>query len=121
MRHHLIQICTTKLVIVCLSILTIFSFNAPVQALESQSQPYFIKQIKQDRVLAISPNFKGELTQTSLLPALSEIGEEYYIKATKAVKAEKLNGKVVPGLIVYVEAKSLPNNEQERIIAQNPN
>ena len=118
---HLIQICTTKLVIVCLSILTIFSFTAPVQALESENQPYFIKQLKQDSVLAVSPNFRGELTQESLLPALSEISDEYYIKATKSVKAEKLNGKVVPGLIVYVEAKSPSNNESNKIIAQNPN
>ena len=57
-------------------------------------------------MLAVSPNFRGDLTQASLLPSLSEISEQYHIKATKAIAAEKLNGKIVPGLIVYVEAKS---------------
>ncbi len=119
MLHHLLKIGFSCLLVLCISILGVFSFSFSAQALESESQPYFIKQIEQDRVLAVSPNFRGQLTQTSLLPSLTEISENYYIKATRAIEAEKLNGKLVPGLIVYVEAKSL-NVEPENILANKP-
>ena len=75
-------------------------------AIELETQNYFVKHLVKDKVIAVSPNFRGELTQTSLLPSLTEISERYHIKATKAISAQKLNGKLVPGLIVYVEAKS---------------
>ena len=119
MLHHLLKIGFSYFLILCISILGIFSFSFSAQALDSESQPYFIKQIEKDRVLAVSPNFQGQLTQTSLLPSLTEISENYHIKATKAIEAEKLNGKLVPGLIVYVEAKSL-NVEPENILASKP-
>ncbi|MEO1341117.1 MAG: hypothetical protein AAFV28_08235 [Cyanobacteria bacterium J06635_13] len=107
MRHHLIKICLSTAIVLTLSIFGTFGFSTPVQAKGIETQPYFIKQIEKDRVLSVSPNFRGDLTQTSLLPSLTEISENYHIKATRSVKAEKLNGKLVPGLIVYVEAKSL--------------
>jgi hypothetical protein len=108
MRHYLIKI-SLSLIVLCVSLLGLLSFSLPVQALESESQPYFIKQIQKDKVLVVSPNFRGSLSQTSLLPSLTEISEKYHIKATRTVTAEKLNGKLVPGLIVYVEHKPLNN------------
>ncbi|MEM8674622.1 MAG: hypothetical protein AAGF83_12210 [Cyanobacteria bacterium P01_G01_bin.67] len=121
MRHYLVKICSKQLIILCLSVAIVFGFTNPSQALELESQPYFIKQIEKDRVLAVSPNFRGELTQTSLLPSLTEISESYHIKATRAVQAEKLNGKLVPGLIVYVETKSsLDASYPSSIVATRP-
>ncbi|MDJ0648867.1 MAG: hypothetical protein QNJ60_09185 [Xenococcaceae cyanobacterium MO_188.B19] len=99
-----------KLWLSCLWLLTIsfifLTIGFPAQALESENNSYFIKSIEKDKVLVVSPNFRGELTQTSLLPSLTEISENYYIKATKSIQAEKLNGKLVPGLVVYVESKT---------------
>lgn len=106
MRHYLTKICLSALLLIGLTITSIFGFDAPAQALQIETQPYFIKHLEKDRVLSVSPNFRGDLSQTSLLPSLTEISQDYHIKATRAVKAEKLNGKLVPGLIVYVEAKN---------------
>jgi|GEM_PF-5948498 len=106
MRHHLTKVCLSALLLICLSVAGMFGFSAPAQALQVETQPYFIKHLEKDRILSVSPNFRGDLTQTSLLPSLTEISEDYHIRATRSVKAEKLNGKLVPGLIVYVEAKS---------------
>ena len=119
MLHHLLKVGFSCCLILCISILGVFNFSFPAQALDSESQTYFIKQIEKDRVLAVSPNFRGELTQTSLLPSLIEISENYHIKATRAIEAEKLNGKLVPGLIVYVESKPL-NLEPKNILANKP-
>lgn len=119
MRHNLIKFCFSLLLIFCLSIFGAFGFETTAQASQIESQPYFIKQIEKDRVLAVSPNFRGELTQVSLLPSLIDISENYHIKATRAVKAEKLNGKLVHGLIVYVEAKPL-DAESSSIVAAKP-
>lgn len=105
MGQNLIRISLSCLLILCIAIVNTFSFSLPAQALELENQQYFIKHIKKDKVLAVSPNFQGDLTQASLLPSLTEISENYHIKATKAIEAEKLNGKLVPGLIVYVESK----------------
>ena len=116
MVYRLVKVGFSFILILCISILGIFNFSFSAQALDSESQPYFIKEIEKDRVLAVSPNFRGELTQTSLLPSLTEISENYYIQATKAIEAEKLNGKLVPGLIVYVKAKPL-NLEPKNILA----
>lgn len=118
MRHHLATIFVSLLIVLSVGILNVF-ISDPLQALELESQPYFIKQIEKDRVLAVSPNFRGELTQTSLLPSLIEISENYHIKATRSVKAEKLNGKLVHGLIVYVDAKSA-NTEPMGVVAVKP-
>ena len=106
MSRHLAKIVLSQLLAVCIAIIGIFGFNVPAQALELETQDYFIKQITRDKVLAVSPNFRGQLTQASLLPSLTEISEKYHIKATKSIEAQKLNGKLVPGLIVYVESKS---------------
>ncbi|MEL6930383.1 MAG: hypothetical protein AAFO95_17355 [Cyanobacteria bacterium J06600_6] len=106
MRHHLAKICFATLLSISLVVSGIFSFSTPAQASQVESQPYFIKQIEKNRILSVSPNFRGDLTQASLLPSLMEISQDYHIKATRAVKAEKLNGKQVPGLIVYVESKN---------------
>ncbi len=103
-----ISIIPRGLLLCCLWICTI-SFllvSLPAHALDIESNSYFIKSIEKDKVLVVSPNFRGELTQTSLLPSLTEISENYYIKATKSIEAEKLNGKLVPGLVVYVQPKS---------------
>ena len=89
-----------------IALVGILGFGFSAQALDLETEQYFIKQIKRDQILSVSPNFRGDLSQTSLLPSLTEISEKYHIKATKAIEAEKLNGKIVPGLIVYVEAKS---------------
>ncbi len=94
------------LLVFCIGTVGIFGFSLPAQALNIETQQYFIKQIKKDKILSVSPNFRGDLTQASLLPSLTEISENYHIRATKSIKAEKLNGKLVPGLIVYVESKS---------------
>lgn len=109
MRHYFQKIALSILVL-CICTLGWLGFSSPAQALESENQPYFIKQIQKDRVLVVSPNFQGDLSQTSLLSSLTEISENYHIRATRAVKAEKLNGKLVPGLIVYVEDKSVNGN-----------
>ena len=106
MRHHLTKICLSALLLLCLAASSIFGFSTPARALQIETQPYFIKHLEKDRILSVSPNFRGDLSQTSLLTSLGEISEQYHIKAARAVKAEKLNGKIVPGLIVYVEAKS---------------
>ena len=118
MFNHLLKISLSCLLIVSVAIVSASSFSFPAQALESENQPYFIKQIEKDKVLAVSPNFRGELTQTSLLPSLTEISHDYHIKGAKAIQAEKLNGKLVPGLIVYVEAKS-PTTESGNMLANN--
>ena len=108
MRHHLTKVCLSALLLVCLSVAGMFGISSPAQALGAkiETEPYFIKHLEKDRVISVSPNFRGDLSQTSLLPSLTEISRDYHIKATRAVKAEKLNGKLVPGLIVYVEAKN---------------
>lgn len=118
MRHYLVKI-SLPILILCVGVVGLFGFSLPAQALASETQPYFIKQIQKDKVLVVSPNFKGDLTQTSLLPSLTEISENYHIKATKSVTAEKLNGKLVPGLIVYVKNKSLDAGSV-RIVATKP-
>lgn len=104
--HHLTKICLSVLLLFCLAASSVFGFSTPARALQIETQPYFIKHLEKDRILSVSPNFRGDLTQASLLPSLTEISEKYHIKATRSVTAEKLNGKQVPGLIVYVEAKS---------------
>ena len=106
MSRNLIRISFSCLLAFCIAVVGIFSFNPPAKALELETQQYFIKHLKKDRVLSVSPNFRGDLTQASLLPSLVEISDKYHIKATKAIEANKLNGKLVPGLIVYVESKS---------------
>lgn len=106
MGRNLIRASLSCLLVLSIAIAGSFGFTQPARALQAETQQYFIKEIKKDKVLAVSPNFRGDLSQASLLPSLSEIGEDYYIKATKSIKAEKLNGKLVPGLIVYVESKS---------------
>lgn len=118
MRHYFSKIILSVMVL-CISVVGLLGFGLSAQALESESQPYFIKQIQKDRVLAVSPNFRGDLSQTNLLSSLTEISENYHIKATKSVSAEKLNGKLVPGLIVYVENK-LPNAGSAGIVAIKP-
>ncbi|MDJ0594261.1 MAG: hypothetical protein QNJ72_30505 [Pleurocapsa sp. MO_226.B13] len=120
MRRHLLKVSFSWFLSLAVAITGIFSFVLPVQALELETQQYFIKHVKKDEILAVSPNFRGELSQTSLLPSLTEISENYHIKAAKAIEAEKLNGKLVPGLIVYVEAKS-SGNEPESILANKLN
>ena len=97
-----------RFLLACSCILSIgfLTFSLPAQALDLENSSYFIKSIEKDKVLVVSPNFRGELSQTSLLPSLTEISESYYIKATKSIQAEKLNGKLVPGLVVYVESKT---------------
>ena len=105
MGNNLVRASLSWLLAICVGLIGIFSFSLPAQALEPETQQYFIKQIKKDKILSVSPNFRGDLTQASLLPSLTEISENYHIKATKSIKAEKLNGKLVPGLIVYVESK----------------
>ena len=119
MHHHFLKISYSWFLVLCVSILGIFSFSFPALALQSETHPYFIKHIERDKVLAVSPNFRGELTQVSLLPSLFEISDDYHIKATKAIEAEKLNGKLVPSLIVYVEAKSSPV-EPKNMLANKP-
>lgn len=119
MFAHLTKICLSGILTLGLIISALFTASIPVQALELESQPYFIKQIEKDRVLAVSPNFRGDLSQASLFPSLAEIDQSYDIRAIRAVNAEKLNGKLVPGLIVYVKAKSLDINPQSTV-ATNP-
>ena len=97
---------------------SIFGFSFPTQASALETQEYFIKQIKKDQILSVSPNFRGELTQSSLLPSLTEISQRYHIRATKAISAEKLNGRLVPGLIVYVESR--PSAIPENAVANKP-
>ncbi|MEL6578106.1 MAG: hypothetical protein AAFQ14_00025 [Cyanobacteria bacterium J06621_12] len=118
MRHLLTKICLSAIVLLGITVSSIIGFSTPAQAVGIETQPYFIKHIEKDRILSVSPNFRGDLTQTSLLPSLTEISENYHIRATKSVKAEKLNGKLVPGLIVYVEAKSL--GESGGMVAAKP-
>ena len=117
MRHYLSKIFLSALLLACFTISGLF-VSAPAGATQIETEPYFIKHLEKDRVLSVSPNFRGDLTQTSLLPSLTEISEKYHIKATRSVKAEKLNGKLVPGLIVYVEAKNLP--QAEGMVATKP-
>ena len=105
MNQRLIKASFSLLLIIGIAIVGSFSFSLPAQATQIETEQYFIKEIKKNQVLSVSPNFRGELTQASLLPSLTEISETYHIRATKAIQAEKLNGKQVPGLIVYVEAK----------------
>lgn len=124
MGHHLIKFiksCLSILLLLFTVVSCLFSFSAPAQAfkIETETQPYFIKHLEKDRILSVSPNFRGELTQTSLLPSLTEISENYHIKATRAVNAEKLNGKIVPGLIVYVESKAL-TEQSNSMVATKP-
>ena len=119
MRHHLVKIGFSCLLSLCVSLLGVVGFSFSAQAIESETQPYFIKHLQKDKILAVSPNFQGELTQASLLPSLIEISNNYHIKATKAIQAEKLNGKLVPGLIVYVEDKSL-NLKPSNMVASKP-
>lgn len=118
MRHHLTKVCLSALLLVCLSVAGMFGISSPAQALGVETEPYFIKHLEKDRVLSVSPNFRGDLSQTSLLPSLTEISEKYHIKATRAVKAEKLNGKLVPGLIVYVEAKNAVGQSSGMVAAK---
>lgn len=106
MNRYLLKSAFSLFLAFFIAIIGIFSFTTPAQALELETQQYFIKHIKKDKILSVSPNFRGELTQASLLPSLNDISERYHIRATKAITAEKLNGKLVPGLIVYVESKS---------------
>lgn len=106
MRHYLTKICLSALLLVSLAVTGLFGFSSPAQALV-ETEPYFIKHLQKDRVLSVSPNFRGDLSQTSLLSSLTEISKDYHIRATKSVQAEKLNGKLVPGLIVYVESKAI--------------
>lgn len=119
MAHHALKKSCSWFLAFCIAVVGIFGFSFSAQALELETQQYFIKQIKKDKILAVSPNFRGELTQSSLLPSLKDISERYHIKATKAIEAEKLNGKLVPGLIVYVEAKS-DYIKPEGILANKP-
>ncbi len=106
MGRNLVRISFSCFLAFCIGIIGIFGFNTPAQALDIETQQYFIKHIKKDKILSVSPNFRGDLTQASLLPSLTEISDQYHIRAAKSIKAEKLNGKLVPGLIVYVESKS---------------
>ena len=106
MVNRLVRLSFSWVLVACIATIGILGFNAPAQALDLETQQYFIKHIQKDRILSVSPNFRGDLTQASLLPSLTEISEQYHIRATKSIKAEKLNGKLVPGLIVYVESKS---------------
>ena len=115
--RHLVKI-SLAILALCISITGLLGFSLPAQALELESQSYFIKPIQKDRVLVVSPNFQGDLSQTSLLPSLTEISENYHIRATKSVTAKKLNGKLVHGLIVYVENKS--NVNPTGIVAAKP-
>ena len=117
MRHHLTKICLSALLLVSLTVTGIFGFSSPARALV-ETEPYFIKHLKKDRILSVSPNFTGDLSQTSLLPSLTEISKDYHIRATKSVEASKLNGKLVPGLIVYVEAKAIA--QPDGIVAAKP-
>lgn len=118
MGRNFVQISFSCLLVFCIGIVGIFGFNSPAQASDLETQQYFIKQIKKDKVLSVSPNFRGDLTQSTLLPSLIEISEKYHIKATKSIKAEKLNGKLVPGLIVYVESK--PDFAPTSMVANKP-
>lgn len=119
MNRHLPKIFLSQFLAFCIAIVGIFGFSFSAQAIELETQDYFIKQITRDKVLAVSPNFRGQLTQASLLPSLTEISEKYHIKATKSIEAQKLNGKLVPGLIVYVESKS-PLTQSGSMVANKP-
>lgn len=118
MTRNLIRISFSWLLAFCIGTIGVFSFSLPAQALQLETQQYFIKQIKKDKILSVSPNFRGDLTQASLLSSLGEISEKYHIRATKSIEAEKLNGKLVPGLIVYVESKSPLSSDS--IVAAKP-
>ena len=104
--HHLTKVCLSALLLFCIAATSVFGFSTSAGALQIETEPYFIKHLEKDRILSVSPNFRGDLTQASLLPSLTEISQKYHIKATRSVTAKKLNGKQVPGLIVYVESKS---------------
>ena len=119
MQNSLVKIGLCCLLTFCVSLLSVFCFSFSARASSLENQSYFIKQIQKDKVLVVSPNFKGELTQASLLPSLSEISENYHIRATRAIEAEKLNGKLVPGLIVYVENRPM-NIDSNSIVATKP-
>ena len=118
MRRYLTKI-SLSILVLCVSAIGLFGFSLSAQALELETQPYFIKQIQKDKVLVVSPNFRGDLSQTSLLPSLTEISENYHIRATKSIISEKLNGKLVPGLIVYVQNKPL-STEMGGVVATKP-
>ncbi len=105
MGRNLVRISLSCLLVLCVAIAGSIGFSQSALAVQIETQQYFIKEIEQGKVLAVSPNFRGDLTQASLLPSLSEISESYHIKAIKSIEAEKLNGKLVPGLIVYVESR----------------
>lgn len=117
MRRYFAQI-SRLISVLCISAIALFSFSPAALAL-SETQPYFIKHIQKDKVLVVSPNFRGDLSQTTLLSSLTEISENYHINATRSVTAEKLNGKIVPGLIVYVQNKPL-TSESGGIVATKP-
>ena len=110
MDYYSFKTSFSRLLAFAIVVIGFFSFSLSASALETETQQYFVKHISKDKILAVSPNFRGDLTQTSLLPSLTEISKQYHIKATKAISAEKLNGKLVPGLIVYVEPKSSITN-----------
>lgn len=120
MCHQLLKVLRSSFIVFCIGMLGLLSFSLPARALDLESQQYFIKELKKDKVLAVSPNFRGDLSQTSLLSSLTEISESYHIRATRAIEAEKLNGKLVPGLIVYVEDKHT-TSEPIGMIANKPN
>ena len=117
MRHYFSKICLSALLLLCLTVSSLF-VSPPARAMQIETEPYFIKHLEKDRILSVSPNFRGDLSQTSLLPSLTEISENYHIRATKSVQAQKLNGKTVPGLIVYVRAKNI--GQPDGIVAAKP-
>jgi hypothetical protein len=105
-------------VIACLIGVTV-GLSLSTQALEDESQSYFIKHIKQDRVLMVLPNFLGEYSLKSLLPSLDEISENYTITSTRTLQARKLDGRVMPSLVVYVQPDINAQPESLEIIASN--
>ena len=66
-RNRLVRISLSCLLILCIAIAGNFGFSAPAQALDLETQQYFIKHIQKDKILSVSPNFRGDLTQASLI------------------------------------------------------
>jgi hypothetical protein len=106
-------------IIACLIGITVGLGLSP-HALEDESQSYFIKPLQQDHILMVLPNFMGDYSLKSLLPSLDEISENYTITSTRTLQAQKLDGRTMPSLVVYVQPSLKAQPDSLEIIASNP-
>lgn len=94
------------------------AFSQPA-ASDTQLTSYLIKPLQNDRVFYVQPRLAlGNLAPESLWASLEELAQRYYINDSK-LQIRAVNGRAIPGLIVFTEALNEAATPSELIATNN--